>query len=207
MPSGSVTVHEVAVTKSPVVILVEFSIMSAPEVPQFPWMITTPAFDLARKWPAVPVATAVADVIAFANAVASPFVPPSVEAANAVALRVRVARRVPLSAVSVVASGAPVRISTVPAPPVNLAVMASRAARAASMEMIGAAAIVVSYEVQNRRLPEPGADALYIRNPWPRPERRVVVVVVLLLLAFMVCDIPESLVVMPATEVTDPRND
>lgn len=72
---------------------------SAPEVPTDPVATTVELSDFrSAKYPAVPVATAVPDVIAFADAVTVP--PEAVAVGNAVALNVNVTSRVPVSAPS-----------------------------------------------------------------------------------------------------------
>src|SRR5579859_7875789 len=80
-----------------------------------------------------------AEVMAFAVPSALP-APSEVEAGKAVAEQVRVASNVPLSAVRVVASGAPVLISMVEVE-VSFAKIASSAAFAARIDMTGVAAM------------------------------------------------------------------
>lgn len=74
-----------------------FRFRSLPDVPTEPVALTVTLSDFtSAKYPAVPVFPAVPDVIEFAVAVTTP--PDAVEAGNAVALNVRVASRVPVTA-------------------------------------------------------------------------------------------------------------
>jgi hypothetical protein len=83
-------------------------------------------------------------VIALAVAVARPLEVILVDAAKAVADMGQVAPRVPLSAVSVVAGGAPLRMNRLPVPPpLTRAVVASKAALAAMMDITGVAVMRV----------------------------------------------------------------
>jgi hypothetical protein len=139
-PHGSVILKDVMVTLSPADIVTVFKIRSAADVPTLPCNITTPAFDLMRKWPAVMLAAAVAAAIALAVAVARPLAVALVEAGKAVAFMGSVTPSVPASAVSVVASCTPERINRFDVV-VHNAVRASSAALAAIMDMTGRAAI------------------------------------------------------------------
>ena len=96
---NAVTAQVAAVTNDKVL-----KLMSAPLVPTEPCAITVPAPDLIRQYPHVPVASIdESEVIAAAVAV------PPEDAPKDVALKVVVARSVPLSASVVLVGAAPVR--------------------------------------------------------------------------------------------------
>lgn len=112
----------------------------SPVKPAVPCKTVAPLESFARKWPAVPDASAVvSDVILLAVAV------PDDDDPKAGSLKVNVPSSVPESASATLVGGDPVRTEIVPAPapPSSKSTMASQAALRAAVEILKAVAILV----------------------------------------------------------------